>query len=155
MLVFMLLVVLIAGTVRPSQAESSSLPVPVAIPDGLPDNVRRDLSTQNARLIGTMYELRSQQERYAGLCGPPVGFGDPMPTHDCDNFRDQLANDINRYSDRVEAFNLSITTIVESAEYLALQHLNRGIQIFRSYFQGNWGGDSSPTGPREGLDAAF
>ena len=67
-LLFILLVVLIAGTVLPLQAESSSLPVPVGIPDGLPGDVRRDLSGQNARLTRAMYELRRLQERYQGLC---------------------------------------------------------------------------------------
>jgi tetratricopeptide (TPR) repeat protein len=161
MFLLMLMVVLAAGTLLPVplHAQSSPLPVPVGIPDGLPDDVRRDLSAQNARLTRAMYELRRLQERYQGLCSGEIFAGDlrtdPLNTHDCDNFRDQLARNIDTYTDDVEAFNQGIQSMLNSAEYQAMQHLNRGLQIFRSYYQGAWSGDSSHTGAKQGLDGAF
>ena len=154
MFLLMLMVVLAAGTVLPAPLHAESLPVPVGIPDGLPDDVRRDLSAQNARLTRAMYELRRLQERYQGLCSGEILAGDlrpdPLNTHDCDNFRDQLVHDINQYTDNVEAFNQDIQTILASGEYQALQHLRRGIEIFRSYYQG-----TSSGGRGRGLEAAL
>jgi tetratricopeptide (TPR) repeat protein len=156
MFLLMLIVVLAAGTILPAplQAQSSTLPVPAGIPDGLPDDVRRDLSAQTMRLTRAMYELRSQQQRYQALCSAEIPAGDlrpdPLNTDYCDNFRDQLARNIDRYTDYVETFNQDIQTILASGEYQALQHLRRGIEIFRSYYQG-----TSSGGRGRGLEAAL
>ena len=73
-----------------------------------------------------------------------------MNTHDCDNFRDELRAAIEQYKDNVQTFNQNIQIILESAEYRAMQHLRRGIQIFNSYYQGTASG-----GPRLGLESAL
>jgi hypothetical protein len=90
------------------------------IPSDVPDRLQQDLFQRDDELIREMFRLKSEQERYRTSCA------DQVSMVDCQKFRDQLAKDITRYTDKVEAFNRDVKTILESGEYRAKQHLRGG-----------------------------